>query len=290
MNFYYGAKKIFRCIIINMKITNNNTQPIFKSGLTYKLYKDFKHINVKEVESDFSKINIDAKFLNNKFIAGASVLTANILNDVSSKYKLPFDFLPPAIRSYKEDNIVSGDADDSEGFCIVDTKRVLKDEPSFIGTSIFFNDKNKSVLKENFVSTVVGLLNYNSSGHFLHTILHEWFHCIHQNLVLKKHGYEGNCPVLKERYFKPNACGLRILEKRDVMRGVRLCYQSEVAKLISDYAAENCFKSEIFAELMSMVTVKSLDSHLNPIKNPLDNIPKKLPVLIKQKVEELLEV
>lgn len=273
-----------------MKISNNTNKPAFKYGLTYQLFKDFKHINIKEAEADFAKIGVDANFLNNKFICGGSVLTADILDNIASKYKLPFDFLPPAIRAYQESNLAVGTANNCDGFCIIDTKRVLKDEPSFIGNSIFFNDINKSALKVNLKSIFDGMTKIISASHFLHTFLHEWFHCIHQNLIFQKYGYEGNCPVLKEQYSKQGACGLDILSKHDILFDALFNYQEDVGKLISDYAAEYCFKSEIFAELMSMITAKSLDRKLNPTKNPLDNLPKNLPLCIKNMVEELLNI
>ena len=79
-----------------MEINVNKVQS-FKGGLTPKILNDFRNINVKKVEEDFSSVGVDARFLNNKFISGSSVLVANILNEISGKYKLPFDFLAVSI-------------------------------------------------------------------------------------------------------------------------------------------------------------------------------------------------
>lgn len=276
-----------------MKIKTDNVQS-FKAGMTLKLLKDFNRINIKEAENDFAKIGVDAKFRNNKFLCGSSVLTADILHEISGKYKLPFDFLPPAIRTYNEHNLVENvrkESGNSDAFCISDTKKVLLDEPPFIASSIFFNKKNNSsAIKEDIKSTFNGLSGYQSSTHFLHTVLHEWFHCIHNNLTFRKFGYEGNCPITKAQYGKPKASGLKKLLRRDIMFDVLLCYEDFVKKNISDYAAKNCLRSEIFAELMSKITAKSLNSKLEPITNPLDFIPKNLPKSIQRLLEETLEI
>lgn len=271
-----------------MKIRTDNTS--FKSGLTLKLLRDFKKINVKEAESDFAQAGIDANFLENKFLCGSSVLTANILNEISGKYKLPFDFLPPAIRAYSDKNLVDTENKNCDGFCSCDTQMVLKNEPPFIGNSIFLNNITKSALKTNFLATIDGLCQIQSTTHFLHTVLHEWFHCIHHNLIFTKFGYEGDCPVLREKYYKQDAGGLEKLLRKDNMYSVKLLYSDKVKKYISEYAVDTSLRSEIFAELMSKITAKSLDKKLNIIKNPLDNIPQKLPPVIKMYIEEMLEI
>ena len=275
-----------------MKITENNS-PSFKTGLTIKLLKDFKNININEKEAEFAAKGIDAKFLNNKFICGSSVLTAEILNEVSGKYKLPFDFLPFSIRAYNDKNLALESAKKCRGFCNTNTKKILKDEPPFIGTSLFFNNSflNFPILFD-IDTTINGLLNYLSSPHFLQLFFHEWFHCIHNNLIYKKHGYEGNCPVLRAKYYKPKAKGLYITQDRDVISHSFLNpkFRAGISKLVSRYAGNSCLYSEFFAELMTKITTKSLNSKLEPVKNPLDSIPKELPPQLKKYIEKTLNV
>ena len=275
-----------------MKIMENNS-PSFKTGLTTKLLKDFKNININEKEAEFAAKGIDAKFLNNKFICGSSILTAEILNEVSGKYKLPFDFLPFSIRAYNDKNLALESVKKCRGFCNTNTKKILKDEPPFIGTSLFFNNSflNFPILFD-IDTTINGLLNYLSSPHFLQLFFHEWFHCIQNNLIYKKHGYEGKCPVLRAKYYKPKADGLYITQDRDVIAGSFLNpkFRAKVSKLVSKYAGNSCLYSEFFSELMTKITIKSLDSKLRPVKNPLDNIPRELPASLRKYIERTLNV
>ncbi len=275
-----------------MEINVNKVQS-FKGGLTPKILNDFRNINVKKVEEDFSSVGVDARFLNNKFISGSSVLVANILNEISGKYKLPFDFLPFSIRAYDDKNLVCDTLEKCRGFCITDTKCVLNGEGPFIGTSLFFNNSLlKFPILESINTTINALLNNMSSSHFLQTFFHEWFHCIQNNLIYEKYGYEGKCPVLRAKYYKPEANGLYITQEKDVITNFLLNPQirEQVCKFVSKYAGKTCLYSEFFAELMSKITINSLDSKLNPIKNPLDNIPKGLPLPLKEYVEKILNI
>lgn len=274
-----------------MKINYDNKNQTFKSGLTYKLFKDIKNVNIKKSESDFAKLGVDANFLENKLICWSSVSINNILNDISSKYRLPLDFLPPAIRVYKESSIIYKSSQGNDGFCLVEKEPVLKGELPFAANSIFFNDWNKNILIHNLFSTIYRLQNYNSTGHFLHTFLHEWFHCIYQNLFFKQHGYEGNDPALREKYYRPDASGISSLKYNDKMWDVYFYHKKEVEDKISSYAVETeCSSAEIFAELMAKITAMSLDKNLNVTKNPLDNMPKDLPKSVTDMVEELLNI
>lgn len=275
-----------------MKITENNS-PSFKTGLTPRLLKKLKNINIKEADANFVSKEVDAKFLNNKFICGGSVLTANILNEISEKYKLPFDFLPFSIRAYKDKDLAIESVKKCRGFCNTDTKKILKDEPPFIGMSLFFNNSFlKSPIYFDINTTIDGFLNYLSSPHFLQIFLHEWFHCIHNNLIYKKHGYEGNCPVLRAKYYKPKAKGLYITQDKDVITRSFLNpkFRTRISELVGKYAEDPCLYSEFFAELMTKITTKSLNSDLKPVQNPLDNIPKELPSQLKRYIEQTLNV
>ncbi len=270
-----------------MNVQPVNKTPNFTSGLTGKILKDIKHINISQAEEDFAKIGVDADFDGKKFICTKFVLAANILADISGKYKLPFDFKPYAIRTFKKKDLIMPE-DNALGFCNYDTKSVLKDEPPFIGMSIFINKNNNNILLSEFLNNYEKFTNWKSTSHFLGTTLHEWFHCIQQNLVYKQKGYEGNCPILRKEYYKENAKGLALTEL--LMNFPYIPEREKIQTLIGRYAASSNSLIEIFAELMAKITVESLNKNLQIVKNPLDNIPKDLPFSIKLKIEELLKV
>ena len=271
-----------------MKIQSNNFQNTnFKSGLTLKLIRDIRNINVAEAELDFTKLGVDADFKNSKTICANFVMASNILKEISEKYKLPFDFNPPAIRVYTNKELIDEDDKKSIGFCSIDTKRILKDEPPFIGGSIFMNRRMNGLLTNDLINADFGFLtNWRSSSHFLATTLHEWFHCIHQNLIFKQKGYEGDCPVLKEMYHKEGANGLDSLDLQSNLPGI----STKVAESIGKYAVFSRSMLEVFAELMAKITAEALDKNLNVVKNPMDNIPKNFPESYKKQIEEVLNI
>lgn len=260
----------------------SSPKPTFKSGLTPKLLQDFNAINVRNAEANFAKIGIKANLFENKFVCGCSMLTADILQEISAKYKLPFNYLPPAIRVYKDSELFYEEDKKCYGICAFNTTKILKDEQPFIAGSLFFNGKWNS-------ADTIEDLKHVSTNHFLHVTLHEWFHCIHTNLIFKNFGYEGDCPVISEKYGKKGGSGLKKLHE-DFMYDIFYIHKNKVAKYISKYAASQCCLTEIFAELMSKITVKSLNSKLQPTTNPLDYIPKDLPKSIKKCLKETLEI
>ena len=270
-----------------MNIQKSNTATNFRSGLTRKLIKDIKNTDIVKNQTDFAQIGIDADFNGSKSICANFVLTANILAEIAGKFKLPFDFLPPAIKVYEKKDLINK-SDNAVGFCITDTKSVLKNCEPFIGGSIFINKQKNGLWHNEFYSDFERLMNWRASSHFLSGTLHEWFHCIHQNLIFKQKGYEGDCPILREQYYKKNANGLQSI---DIQTNLPNLPEARILeKLIGRYAANSRSMMEVFAELMTQMTVKSLDKDLNIIKNPLDNLPKDLPAVYKKKVEKILNV
>ena len=282
------TKNFFRSFIRNMIIRNNNLHSTnFKSGLTLKLIRDIRNINVAEAEADFAKFGIDANFKDSKTICANFVMASNILKDISEKYKLPFDFNPPAIRVYNNKELIDKEDKSSIGFCSVDTKRVLKDEPPFIGGSVFMNKKKNGLLTNDLINSDLGYMtNWRSSSHFLASTLHEWFHCIHQNLIFKQKGYEGNCPVLKGMYGKEGANGLSVIGVLSNLPDI----SAKAAESIGKYAVFSRSMLEVFAELMAKITAEALDKDLNVVKNPMDNIPKEFPNVYKKQIEEILKI
>ncbi len=263
-----------------------NTKTNFKSGLTYKIIKDIKNINVEKAELDFTALGVYADFLGSKSICANSVLVSNILSEIAEKYKLPFDYKPPAIRAYNSKNLIEKSDKKATGFCIPDTKKVLKKEPPYIGTSIFMNKSKNGMFWNNLCSDYEYLIGWHSSPHFLSTTLHEWFHSIHLNLIYKQKGYEGKCPFLRQKYYKEGARGLDSVNIQSNLFGI----SSGVAKHIGNYAFFSRSMLEVFAELMTKITAEALDKNLRVIKNPLDNIPKDFPKEYKKEVEQILKI
>lgn len=265
----------------------NSFAPNFQSGMTFKLLKDFRNINVTKAEFEFAKMDVDADFRRNKSICGNFLYAANILSEIAGKYKLPFDILPPAIRVFKKEELIHKE-ENAAGLCLMDTRRVLKKQKPFVAGTIFMNQAGSGPITNDFISSVEYLFGWKSSPHFLSNTLHEWFHCIQNGLIFSKYGYEGKCQVLLKQYKKENACGI---QKLDEMNDY-FCYNVDKSLInaVGTYAAKSDSLLEMFAELMSGITTKSLDKNLNVIKNPLDNIPKDCPKFVKDMVEETLNI
>jgi len=266
--------------------TNNNT--VFKSGLTRKIVKDILSTDVAKAEADFAKIGTEADFKGKKSICANFVYATNILYDISEKFKLPFDFTPYTIKVYNDKEIIDS-THKYFAFAINDSGKVLKNQDNFIGGSIFVNDKNNGILANNYYTTKHYLLGRRSSPHFLANALHEWFHTIHMDLMYKKYGYGGKCPILKEQY---NKAGLnKGLKKYESLGHRDMSFIPEdFQKLIGKYAIKSGSMLELFAELMTKITAEALDKDLKVIKNPLDNLPKDMPKEIKFELERIMDI
>ena len=269
-----------------MKVQKSNSIN-FKSGLTYSILKDIKNIDVNMTQSGFAKMGIDADFRGSKPICANFVMAANILSDIAGKYKLPFDFVPPSIRVFRQNELIDK-TDRAIAFCNIDTKKVLKGEEPFIGTSVFMGEENNNIPRIEFLLMKSRLRGNKKTSHFLSVTLHEWFHCIHENLIFNKHGYEGNCPILKSRYGKEGANGLDVISVQTNLPF--LPFGNDLKKEIGGNAASSRSMFEVFAELMTRITVEALDKKVNVVKNPMDNMPEKLPKFYKNKIEEILNI
>lgn len=268
----------------------SSTSLTFKSGLTRNLVKDFKKINVSEFEADFRKLGTNANFLNSKSLSGSITIICDVLNDISGKYHLPLDYQPRMIRVFKKEEGIEKFQNNLFGFCNVDTKKVLKNELPFVAGTIFLRKMFfDSVIFQDLVTTYENFRKSLSSSHFLAIPLHEWFHSIHLDLIYKKYGYEGNCPIMKQIYHKPCSCGLKKIEELDKCN-ISKSDKFYLNNFLGTYPVNQSSLLEIFAEFMTKITTKSLDEDLNIIKNPLDNIPKDFPVNLKKFLEETLDV
>jgi len=269
-----------------MNIQKNNSIS-FKSGLNRSILKEIKNIDVAKAQIDFAKMGVDADFRGSKPICANFVYAANVLSDIAGKYKLPFNFVPPAIRVFKHEELIDKN-DKALAFCNIDTKKVLKEEEPFVGTSVFMGEENSNIPLMEFLLLKGKIIGSKKTAHFLSVALHEWFHCIHENLIFKKFGYEGSCPILSERYGKEGAKGLDVISIQTNLPF--LPFGKVLQKEVGRYAASSRSMFEVFAELMTRITVEALDKNINVIKNPLDNMPKKLPYFYKRKIEEILNI
>ena len=272
-----------------MKIQSQscNNKLNFKSGLTGKIIKDILSTNVAKIESDFAKIGAEADFKGKKSVCANFVYATNILYEISERYKLPFNFVPYAITVYKNNELIN--KEEFLAFAINDTGKILKNKPPYIGGSLFINDKGSGIFNNNFTITEHYILGKRSTPHFLANTFHEWFHLIHMDLIYKKYGYEGACPVLSKEYKKVGVNkGLKKYESLDN----RDCstFPKSFKKYIGDYAIKKNSYLEVFAELMTKITTLSLDKNLKVIKNPLDNLPKNMPPNIQYELERILEI
>jgi len=131
-----------------MEVKSINQHTNFKSGLTRKIIKTILTTDVAKAEADFAKIGTKADFRGNKSVCANFVYAANILYDLVEKFKLPFDFKPYTIKVYKDKELVVSHS--YRAFTINDTGKVLKNEDAYIGGSIFVNDKDSSILLNDY--------------------------------------------------------------------------------------------------------------------------------------------
>ena len=82
-----------------MKVQNVDPKNLnFKSGLTWKIIKDIKQTDVLKSQADFAKLGMNADFKGKKSVCANYIYAANILAEISEKYKLPLDFMPYSVR------------------------------------------------------------------------------------------------------------------------------------------------------------------------------------------------
>ena len=268
-----------------MKVQKVNKQHTsFKSGLTFSIIKDIRHTNIQKSQAELKQIGMDADFNGEKAICANFIHAANILSDITDKYKLPFNFVPFSVRVYKTEELIK--QKNYLGFCISDTGNVLKNELPFIGGSIFMNKNKNGLFQNDFYATKSYLQGKRSSSHFLSNTFHEWFHAILMDLIYKKYGYEGQCPILRENYHK-DGMNKGIKKYKSLDNRDKSSLSDEFKRYIGKYAWIQGNMHELIAELLTKITVNSLDKNLNIIKNPLDNLPKDIPLIVREQLERV---
>lgn len=273
-----------------MNIKRTEQKISFKSGLTPSIVGKAAKYSVKNIEQNFKTIGVDADFRNNRAIAYCCGLVSDIFDTLTTKYKLPFGAKPPSLTAYNDWELVNYYDRGCLGFCLPDSAKILEDKGIYETRSIFYNDKLLKTLKDmdneaerNYNS------GFNSTNHFLHTIIHEWVHNIHNDLLYKAFGYDGRCPKTLQRYnnangynYDPNPFVSGINHAR-WMQNFR--YTPEQRKIIkreiSEYASGRTTPSgtiqggnpfELIAETVTKEVVNSLDAEtLMPTRNPFSS-------------------
>lgn len=121
-----------------MKNLNPNININFKSGLTNKILFKEKCTKPCKLETYFAKeFGIETNFLENKTLAYANTLCAQIFQKLSKKINFNFLF-PPFIRIYNKTSLIEKNS--ASNFCIPDSKAILIDDSPFPGRSIFFEN------------------------------------------------------------------------------------------------------------------------------------------------------
>lgn len=271
-------------------LTVTKTQNVsFKAGATPEIKRMFSAYTAPNIEKVFKKqYNVNANFENNRAVACCCATVSDIFDYLSKNFNLPFMAKPPNIRMFSQETLIHNDCKDALGFCITDSYQVLKGEPVFELRSLFLNSKFKTIsqidesAENNFAAS-----KWNSTPHFLHTYIHEWVHNLHEDWLFRKFGYDGACPMARQRYnsyngqyYDPNPFISGIYQAQKIQQ---THYTPEARKLIaqqiSQYAAGQTNQNtnqmlggnpfEVVAEYLTKKIVEVLNPKtLLPTKNP----------------------
>jgi len=270
-----------------VKITQTNPQISFKAGLTPSVVSNAAKYSAKNIENSFSAIGVQADFKNNRAIAFCCGIVSDIFDVLTTKFKLPFGAKPPSITVYSDTELLNCLNKGALGFCLPDSTKIITGKGVYETRSIFYNnDMLQSLTNMDKVAEYNHNTGFNSTNHFLHTIIHEWVHNIHDDLLYKAFGYDGTCPRTLQRYnnwyglnYDPNPYVSGIQHAR-WMQSLRYTPEQReiIKKQISEYAAGRRNFSgtiqggnpfELVAETVTKEVVNSLDSKtLMPQKNP----------------------
>ena len=238
----------------------NNYQISFKSGLSPAIECAVKNINTRTLERSLKKeFDIDAKFYGNKAAAGCFEYIINLCQEAFEKYKLPFNYVPPSIRLYKFEDVLDDVSKDTNGFCISEKQKVLKDEGIFDTGSIFIKELSDDIKYIDSFQELRRSSNHSSTSHFLGLFLHEWFHNIHLNLLFEKFNKNKTSEIDQ----------VRILDKKN--QPYNIIYRWAIKHSISDYASTNEFEMfpEVLSKLMANATGKD---GISLKRNPMDEL------------------
>lgn len=282
------------------KIQNNNSNNslAFKGGLTYPVIKSFALNSANGIEKVLkNEYGVDANFEGNKYVASCCAAVADIFENLTKKYNLPFGAKPPSIRMFNENKLTSTGSKDSLAFCITESYQVLKNEPVFELRSLFLNDKYKTLQDLDNLAEQNYMAHWNSTNHYLHTYIHEWVHNVHDDMLYRIFGYDGNCPKARMRYnsingyyYDPNVFvnGVRYLTGDFFQKSYTEEEKAVISRNISRYAAGEYRDNkkvggnpfELVAEYVTKKIVAVLDNNtLTPVKNPFEDINAEEPTI-----------
>lgn len=273
-----------------MKIQKISHPTNFKSGLNQKIIAESKAIIPSVAEAEILSLSgVNAMFSDFKVNAYCVKKAIEIFNLLNKKIGLSlFKTEAPNIRTYVDENLVFPFT--GYGFCVPESRQVLKGELPFETGSIFY-------YQENFIESLDAKADFDyknkktSSSHFLAPIFHEMFHERYLNHILKKYGYNGLCPYTREKYLPKNT-DVGGMEKLREMENLSLdANENKIVKnVLGSYSTEDKNQyHEVFAETFTKLVCDTLSKDLVPVKNPLDDL-KKYPKDFLQILNKVLKI
>ena len=260
-----------------MKVQKVSPSINFKSGLNRGIIAKSNTIIPIIVEGKIAKSKgIDAKFFGYKVNAFCVEKALEILDILKEKTgRNIFNANVPNIRTYSKNDLSF--PFNGYGFCLPESRKVLKNEPAFETGSVFYpQEKFLEELDEKVEESYNN--NERSSSHFLAPTFHEIFHEKYLDFIYKKYGYDGKCPFTKEKYSlkNPVKSGLDVLKRLEKL-SLNVDENEVVRETLGNYSTQNTNQyHEIFAETFTKLVCDSLSKDLIPLKNPYE-IMKTLP-------------
>lgn len=261
-----------------MKIKNNPQRVSFKAGLTPTIKKLAAQYSAAGIERLFKKQGVNADFKNNRAIAYCCGIVNDIFETLTNKYKLPFGVKPPCLTVYHDWDLINYNNTGCLGFCLPDSEKIISGKGVYETRSIFYNnEKMKTLAEMDALAESQHRSGCNSTNHFLHTIIHEWVHNIHNDLLYRVFGYDGTCPKTLQRYntfngayYDPNPYVSGIEHFKQMQSSRYTPQQMEIIKKeISEYAAGIRLRSDIIKggnpfELIAEAITKEVVDVLDP--------------------------
>ncbi len=247
----------------NMNFTSGLNKNLLARGLVF----DTRNFETKLAQ----KCNIDADFKGNKPVGFAFAKVCEIFNILQNRLGKTLFSLPcPRVRAYDKSDLVIENK--TNGFCIPETRSVLKNELPF-ETGSLFQEKENSLENWDYTIETDFKSGKRSSGHFLADTLHELMHSVYINHIYKKYGYNGNCPYTRAKYpRKESSTGglniIQVLQNKTFTSGENVI----IREILGEYAAKphNQYH-EVFAETFSKIICASLSpKDALPQKNPME--------------------
>ena len=270
-----------------MKIKNNPQRVSFKAGLTPTIKAQAARYSAANIEHLFQKQGVNADFKNNRAIAYCCGIVNDIFETLTAKYKLPFGAKPPSLTVYHDWELVNYNDTGCIGFCLPDSAKIISGKGVYETRSVFYNnEKMKTLTEMDALAEAQYNSGFNSTNHFLHTIIHEWVHNIHNDLLYRVFGYDGTCSKALQRYntfngayYDPNPYVSGVEHFRRMQLSRYTPEQREIIKKeISVYAAGRSVHSgfiqggnpfELIAEAITKDVVDVLDPDtLTVTQNP----------------------